>query len=138
MTKKYSEGDRIQIVTRKALADDVKSGLYYEHFGGLQGTVQKLYESGEVAIEVENEALDEVVSARHTEIQNAMKDKWLNSLSEEAKGRLTDQERDFQLRYTVLVHEKDLTDATGEAPAPRLTSDELASREEAELAKRKG
>ena len=139
MATTYAEGQRVEIAPRKATADDVKSGLYYEHFGGLTGTVQKLYPTGEVAIEIEQTALDETVANRHLDVQQGMKDKWLNGLSEEAKSRLTEQERDFQLRYTVLVHEKDLTPATGGvAPAPRLTTAEIEAREAEELAKRKG
>ncbi len=138
MTTTYDEGQRVQIASRKANAEDVKSGLYYEFFGGLTGTIQKLYPSGEAAVEVEPESLDETVSARHLDVQQAMKDKWLGGLSEEARGRLTDQERDFQLRYTVLVQNKDLTPATGTPPPPRLTTAEIEAREAAELAKRKG
>ena len=45
-----------------------------------------------------------------------MKTRWLDGLSDEAKGRLSEQERDFRLRYTVLVNANDLT-APSEKPA---------------------
>ncbi len=37
-----------------------------------------------------------------------MKTKWLDGLSEEARNRLTEQEKDFTLRYSILVAPKDL------------------------------
>ena len=49
------EGDRVEIVDRDATAEDVKSGLFYNHFRGLTGTVQKLHSSEEVSVEIEAE-----------------------------------------------------------------------------------
>ena len=109
MATKWKEGDRVQIRDREATAEDAKSGLFYPHFRGLIGSIQKIYPSDEVAVEIEAESLAEAVRQRHSEVQEQMKMRWLDGLSEEAKGRLTDQEQDFRLRYTVLVSANDLT-----------------------------
>jgi ribosomal protein L21E len=106
----FKEGDRVRIVDRDATAEDLKSGLYYNHFRGVTGTVQKMYAT-EVAVEVDQATLNEAVAVRHNEMQEQMKNKWLDSLSEEARNRLTPKERDFKLRYTVLVAVKDLQSA---------------------------
>jgi ribosomal protein L21E len=119
MATTFKEGDRVQIVDREATADDIKSGLFYNHFRGLTGMVQKVYDSQEAAIEIEMESLEDPLSERHTDVQEQMKSKWLDGLSEEGRNRLTDQEKDFRLRYTVLVGVKDLIAPTKKAVAPK-------------------
>ena len=52
MAAQIKEGDRVRIVDRPQTADDIKSSLYYNHFRGLTGIVQKMYAS-EVAIEID-------------------------------------------------------------------------------------
>jgi len=52
-------------------------------------------------------------------VQEQMKSKWMDGLSEEMRGRLTEAERDFQLRYTVLVAVGDLTAPGKELPPKR-------------------
>jgi hypothetical protein len=116
MATKWKEGDRVQIRDREATAEDVKSGLFYPHFRGLIGSIQKIYATDEVAVEIEAESLVEVVRQRHSDVQEQMKARWLDGLSEEARGRLSEPERDFRLRYTVLVSVNDLT-APGAKPA---------------------
>src|SRR5438034_759301 len=103
MAAKFKEGDRVQIVDREATADDGKSGLFYNHFRGLTGTIQKIYPTQEAALDIETESLTEAVANRHLDVQEQMKSKWLEGLSEEARNRLTEQEKDFRLRYTILV-----------------------------------
>lgn len=109
MAQAFKEGDRVQVVDREASAADVKSSLFYNHYRGLVGTVQKVYESSnDVAVTVDEDSLPEPICTRHLDVRQAMKTKWLDSLSEEARNRLTEQERDFTLRYTILVAPKDL------------------------------
>lgn len=129
MASAVKEGDRVQIVVREPNAEDAKSGLYYRHFQGLVGTVQKIYANGEAAIEVDLESLEEAIAARHQEVQEQMKTRWLEGLSEEARNRLTDAERRFRLRYVVLVHTRDLT-ALDKTPASRATAADLFAAEE--------
>jgi len=161
----FKEGDRVQIVDREATPDDVKSGLFYPHFRGLTGTIQKIYPGQEVAVELETESLPEAIAHRHGDVQEQMKTRWLDGLSEEARNRLSEQELDFRLRYTVLVSLGDLTTpgkkagaastrsasepsapksaaaapaarATAEPLPPRRTSAELDAAEEAEIQRR--
>lgn len=117
----WNEGDRIQVIDRDATADDVKSQLFYNHFRGLIGRIQKVYPGDEIAVEVELESLPEPVLQRHSDVQQQMKNKWLDGLSEEARNRLTDREKDFRLHYTMLVKAADLERADGRIAAPRPT-----------------
>lgn len=111
------EGERVRIVAREPTDDDAKSGMYYGYFGGLTGTVQKVYSKQEVAVEVEPESLTREIRKRHDEIRDQMKTKWLDGLSEEGRSRLTEREKDFHLRYVVLVAMSDL-EKTGAKPKP--------------------
>jgi ribosomal protein L21E len=139
MATALKEGERVEIVDREANADDVKSGMFYNYFRGLTGVIQKVYATDEIAVEIEQESLAEAAATRHIEIQEAMKTRWLDGLSEEAKNRLTDKERDFKLHYTLLVNAKDLKAPS--APAipvgTRATSADLAAAEQAYLESRK-
>jgi hypothetical protein len=141
MATKFKEGDLVEIVTREPNAEDGKSGLYYAHFGGLRGHIQKVYTSGEVAIEIDLPSLPEEVSKRHEEMRLQMQNKWLDGLSEEGRNRLSDAEKQFRLRYNVLVGQDDITapkalSKTKEETPRRLTSADLEAREAEELAKR--
>jgi ribosomal protein L21E len=114
----FKEGDRVVINTREITEDDVKSGLYYAHYRGLTGVVQKVYDTvEEMVITVDDGSLSDSVRTRHYEVRDAMKQKWLDGLSEEAKGRLSEAERDFRLRYSVLVAISDVSHTDLEAPA---------------------
>ena len=108
MAVAYQEGDRVQIIARKDLESERKAGTYFAHFGGLVGKLQKVYDTGDAVLEIEHDCLGEDVLARHIDIQEQMRTKWYDGLSEEGRNRLTDSEKDFKLRYTVLVQQKDL------------------------------
>lgn len=127
MATKFNEGDRVQIVDREATPEDAKSGLFYPHFRGLTGTVQKVYPSQEAAVELEMESLPESIAHRHGDVQEQMKTRWLDGLSEEARNRLSEKELDFRLRYTILVSLDDLTTPGKKVPA-RPTSEPSAPR----------
>src|SRR5579872_3950426 len=107
MAAAITEGDRVRIADREATAEDMKSGLFYNHLRGLTGTVQKVYSGTEAAIEVDQSTLSEPIAARHLEIQEQMKTKWMDQMSEEARNRLTPKEREFSIKYTVLAAVKD-------------------------------
>src|SRR5579872_2458140 len=111
------EGDRVRILAREQTEDDIKSALYFGHYAGLTGNVQKVYSKQEVAIEVEPESLTRDMRKRHDEVRDQMKTKWLDGLSEEGRNKLTEREKDFNLRYVVLVALQDLEKA-GAKPAP--------------------
>ena len=111
MASVLKQGDRVRIADREATAEDLKSNLFHNHFRGLIGTVQKVFANNEVAVDVEMSTLNEVIATRHVEMQEQMKNKWLDGLSEDARTRLTPNERAFKLRYTVLVSLADLKEA---------------------------
>jgi hypothetical protein len=110
------EGDRVRIVTREQTEEDAKANLYFTYYGGLTGTVLKVYNKQEVSVEVEQDSLTREVRKRHEDVRDQMKTKWLDGLSEEGRNRLTEREKDFNLRYVVLVAMTDLEKA-GAKPA---------------------
>lgn len=147
------EGDRVRIKTREQTEEDVKSQLYYPHYGGMTGEIQKVYSKNEVAVAVELESLDKELRKRHFDVRDQMKTKWLDGLSEEGRNKLTEREKDFNLRYVVLVAMSDLekagprpekpvpaagptaSDAASETPHRR-TLAEIEADEESELLRR--
>jgi hypothetical protein len=129
---KINSGDRVRVATREQTSADIKSGLYYPHYGGLSGTILKVY-NDEASVLVDREALSPELLKRHEENEKSMKTKWLDGLSDEARNRLTGAEKKFALNYAILVSVEDLT--PGEAK--RITPEELAAKEEAFLASRK-
>ena len=58
-------GQRVRIKAREITEDDMKSQMYYSHYAGLTGLVQKYYSDAEVAIEVEHECLTKEIRKRH-------------------------------------------------------------------------
>ena len=48
------KGDRVKIVHRKVTDDDRKKGRYFEHMGGLLGTVQNVYSKEEIEKQLRN------------------------------------------------------------------------------------
>ena len=155
---KVKVGDRVRVLSREATEDDAKTGSYFGFFGGLTGTVSKIYNTSEVAVEIEPESLTKEIRKRHDDIRDQMKTKWLDGLSEEGRSKLTEREKDFVLRYMILVKMEDIGIA-GAKPAPpakpavqptvapeadeaggpaRKTLAELEAAEEEELRKRQG
>ncbi len=101
-------GDAVRIADREATAQDAKTGLFYGHYRGLPGTVQKVYKGDEVAVELELDSLPEDVWKRHMHVRDQMREKWLASLADDVRRKLTPEQKQFDLRYTVLVSPKDL------------------------------
>jgi ribosomal protein L21E len=114
----FKAGDRVRIVSRDQTDADVKSGLYFVHYAGLTGTVLKVYGTQEVSVEIEIESLSRDIRKRHEDVRNQMKTKWLDGLSEEGRSKLTEREKDFLLRYVVLVTMADLEKAGTAPPTP--------------------
>lgn len=105
---KFKDGDRVQVKVREVQGKEALEGRYAPHLGGTRGTILKVYSPEEIAVDLDIDSLPESVRQRHAEQQSAMHEKWLNSLSEEARNRLTDEEKTFRLRYVVLLSEADL------------------------------
>jgi hypothetical protein len=114
---KFKEGDYVKIIERDPTPADVKNGTYYPYFCGLSGTVDKVYDT-EICLKVDPETLPEDVLKRHTDIQESIKRKWLNSLSGEARNRLTPEDKRFELAYTILVQSDDLEKSKPGTPKP--------------------
>lgn len=101
-------GDLVRISDRQATAQDVKSGLFYSHYRGLVGSVRKVYRNDEVAVEIETDALPEDVWKRHMQTRDQMRQRWLEGLSDDVRRKLSPEQKDFALRYVVLVSARDL------------------------------
>lgn len=104
----FKEGDRVQIVAREQTNDDIKNRSYYPYMASLKGTIYRMYNDGRAAIQIDLDSLPEAVLSRHTEAQERMKNRWIESLSEEARSRLTPEEKEFHLNYVLLVRIEDL------------------------------
>jgi hypothetical protein len=105
---KFKEGDRVQIRAREAQGKEAHEGRYAPHLANAVGTVLKVYAPQEIAVDLDLESLPDAIRQRHAEQQTRMHERWLNSLSEEARNRLTDDEKSFHLRYVALLAEDDL------------------------------
>ncbi len=105
---RLKEGDAVRIVDREPTQADLRSGLYYNHYRNLAGTVFKLYGAGEsqqAAVDVGLESLPVEVAARHREVTDQMR---ANLTGEARRGSGPGGENEFRLRYVVLVSSADL------------------------------
>jgi ribosomal protein L21E len=101
-------GDRVRVADRQAQPQDRKSGMFYDFYRGLTGKVFKLFSSDEIALEVELEALPEEIWKRHMNARDQMRERWLHSLPEDIRRKLTPEQKSFDLRYVLLVRVSDL------------------------------
>jgi len=111
-------GDGVRIVEREVSQEDTKNGVYFRHFGGLTGVVDKVYEDGSVCVDVDIDSLDSDMRKRHLQMQEAERKRWLESLSEEGRGRLSAEQRQLRIAYKILVLAGDVEPFKG-APKPR-------------------
>lgn len=107
----FKEGDFIKIIDRETTPADAKSSTYYPFYRGLVGVVDRVYDEKEVCIKVDTDSLPADVLKRHVQVQDAIKKKWLNNLSGEARNRLSAEDKQFTLAYTLLVQMNDLEKA---------------------------
>ncbi len=112
----FKAGDKVQVVARDVAPEDEKSGLYYSYFGGLTGTIDRIYDDGLVCVNVDLESLSAAARDRHVAMQEAERKKWLEGLSGEARNRLTPEQKQLKLSYKVLVSSKDLQPNKGGKP----------------------
>lgn len=111
-----TEGASVRLADREPSAADNKSGLFYPHYRSLTGTVAKLYADGTATVSIDSESLPAEIRARHQAGTDAMRQKWLDGLSDEARNKLSAAEKKFSLRYNLLVGVTDLMPV--DAPAP--------------------
>jgi len=121
-----TEGAPVRLADREPSAADNKSGLFYPHYRNLTGTVAKLYADGTATVSIDPESLPAEIRARHQAGTDALRQKWLNGLSDEARNKLSAAEKKFSLRYNLLVGVSDLSPADAPAPAPHETASDSA------------
>ena len=109
-------GDTVRLSDREANAADVKSQLFFPHYRGLVGTIIKTYPDGTANVHVQAESLPSEIRARHLTGTDAMRQKWLDGLSDESRNKLSASEKKFSLRYHLLVALEDLSPT--DAPTP--------------------
>ncbi len=124
---RFKEGDRVRVKVRNASEQEVLEGRYAPFMAGATGTILKIYDSKQIAVNLDIASLPEEVRQRHAEQQEAMHRRWLDSLSEEARSRLTDQEKAFHLNYVVLLTESDLEPFSGRPTRQAQTAPAKAS-----------
>lgn len=113
----WKAGDRVRVVTRDQTTKDAKENTYFPHLAGLEGTVAKVYSPEEVCVVIDRETLPEDNATRHAEIETRLQEKWLDSISQDARGKLSAEEQQFNLNYTVLINGADLEKPTGRKKA---------------------
>ena len=106
-------GDMVQVLDREPTQADVKSGLFYNHFRNLTGTVERIYEDSTVCVNVDIASLSREIQDGHSEIASEMRDKWINSLSQEARSRLTEKDKQFRLSYKIIIADSDVLPVKG-------------------------
>ena len=112
-------GDRVRVVSREVNADDAKTELYFEYFGGLTGAVDSVFDDGSICVNVDLDSLTEAARDRHLAMQEAERQKWLDGLSGEARSRLTPEQQQLKMSYKILVDKKDLEPIKGGEPSAR-------------------
>ena len=129
------EGSSVRLSDREPNAADNKSGLFYPHYRNLTGTVAKLYADGTATVLADLDSLPSDIRARHLAGTDAMRQKWLDNLSDEARNKLSAAEKKFSLRYSLLIGVVDLTPIDAPAlPTPKAA--EIEAPEAAPAAKR--
>lgn len=108
---KFNEGDRIRVKTREVTEQDRATSRYFEHMGGLVGTIQNVYENSEYAVRVDETTLSKASKAIHKEATVRMRAKLLDGLSEVQKKELTKEELDFDVHFMLLIHGDDMEKA---------------------------
>lgn len=119
---KFKEGDRVQVRAREVQGKEAQEGRYAPHLANATGAILKIYSPQEIAVDLDLDSLPEAIRERHAEQQARMHERWLNSLSDEARNRLTEDEKTFRLRYVALLSEDDLLPlkpGRAEKPAPK-------------------
>lgn len=136
-TAKLAEGSPVRLADREPNAADNKSGLYYPYYRNLTGMVAKLYADGTATVTIDPESLPKEIRIRHQTGTDAMRQKWLDGLSDEARNKLSASEKKFSLRYNLLIAVSDLS--LTDAPvllAPALDTGASAPAEPATATKR--
>lgn len=105
---KWNEGDRVKVVKRSVTEDDKKANRYFEHMGGLVGTVANAYSDSRYAVRIEMDSVTGAAAEVHRVATQRMRTKFAETSTEEFKKALTKEEMEFTPNYVLLVEENDL------------------------------
>jgi hypothetical protein len=120
----WKPGDRVKIADKQPSMEDRLGNKYFPHMAGLTGTVQAVYSKDEVAVKIDKEAFGPVLAAVHKEAVTRMRAKFIDSLGEEQKKRLSDEEKKFDANYVLLVRSDDLEKGPKPPPSKKSKQDE--------------
>lgn len=109
-------GSRVTVVGREQTPADVTSGLFYPHYGSLSGEVLKVF-GQECAVLIDRESLPSAIMDRHLQNEKQQRQRWLDGLSEDARSKLSVQEKDLRLNYAILISKGDLVVLTDNEPS---------------------
>lgn len=104
----WKEGERVKVVQRAVTDEDRKSFRYFAHIGGLTGVIQSVYSADEIAVKVDPSSMSPVTADVHRVSVERMREKFLNSVSEEQKKLLAPEELNFNSNFVILVRGADL------------------------------
>jgi hypothetical protein len=107
LKSRFRAGENVRIADRAATAQDMKTGLFFNHFRGLVGSIQKVY-GAEASVEIDLDALPEDIWKRHMQTRDQMRERWLEGMAADVRRKLTPEEKQFDLRYVVLVAVSDI------------------------------
>ena len=99
------------MVSRAVTEEDRKKNRYFDHMANLSGIIQSIYNSEEIAIRVDPDAMKDITKDVHKNAVTRMREKFLSSVSEEQKKQLTPEELSFDAHYVLLVRAADLESA---------------------------
>jgi len=111
----WKEGDRVRVVERAVNEEDRKKGRYFEHMAGLTGTIENVYGKDEIAVRIDIDSLSQVTQKVHKEATRRMRQKFIDTVSEEQKKQLTSEELNFDANYVLLLQGSDIEKVEGKA-----------------------
>ena len=104
----WKEGDRVRVVIRDVTEEDKKANRYFEHMGGLIGTVANVYSDLRYSVKIEMSSVSGPAADVHKVATQRMRAKFAEAATEEFKKALTKEEMEFTPNYVLLVEERDL------------------------------
>jgi hypothetical protein len=107
----WKEGDRVRVVQRPLTDQDAPVHAFFQHMQGMTGTVESVYSKDEVAVKVDLGCLPAIQAGVHKAATARMREKFVESVGEEAKKGLEKEELDFVPHYVLIVRSADLESA---------------------------
>lgn len=104
----WKVGNRVKIKQRAVKDKDREELTYFDHLGGLTGTIQNIYSKSEIAVALDTDELPKEMAEVHKQAVKRMRAKFLDGIGEEQKRGLTAEEKRFDANYVVLVGESDI------------------------------